>query len=267
MFRKSIFSACLIVAGGSFTGQIMLGSSTAQGQEYVLDEIYGRGVHRFFAYDYPSAIENLTLAIENGSNDPRAYYFRGLASAALGNIPEAESDFRAGAMIEAQGAYGDLIGRSLARIQGPIRLHIEKIRQRARLAVLTDQRAKDDIRFNQGVRPDVVVPATPPTTGGLPNAIPQPTETLPSDEPAVPPTPEENPFADDPLSGAGEPTVDSSDALGGALDAAQPDPVELPGASGDTPAPAPGATPPAGDEPFPFGGDAGDGAADDPFSF
>lgn len=257
MFRKSIFSACLIVAGGSLGGQAMLDLPSARGQEYVLDEIYGRGVHRYFAHDYMSAIENLTLVIENGSNDPRAYYFRGLSAAALGRIPEAESDFQAGALIEVRGAYGDLIGRSLVRIQGPVRIHIERIRQRARLAGLSEQRVKDDLRFGQGVAPGTIMPPTK----DAPSIAP-----APSNEPAVPPTPAENPFAEDPLSGPGEPTVDSDNALSGALEAAQPAPVEPSGAAGEAPKPS-DAPAPTTDEPFPFGNDSGDAPADDPFGF
>lgn len=258
MIRKSFISACLLVAGGALAGETLVGTSTANGQEYVLEELYGRGVHRFFAHDYASAMENLTLAIDNGSNDPRAYYFRGLAAGSLGQLPQAESDLQMGAMLEAKGTYGDLIGRSLARVQGPVRMHIEKLRQLARLELLAQKRAKDDIRFEQGVLPSD--PGTTPPT----NSVTPP----PSTQPAVPPTPtEENPFADDPLSGDGEPMVDTSDALGGAIENAQPTPV-APAAGNEAPVPAPGVgnEPPAGNEPFPFGGGS-DTPSEDPFGF
>lgn len=253
MFRKSFISACLIVAGSSMAGQAFVGNSVAVGQDGVLDELYGNGVHKYFAHDYASALENLTLAIDNGSQDPRAYYFRGLAAAAMGQVPQTELDFRTGAMLEARGAFGGIIGRSLARIQGPVRIHMEKHRQLARLELLTQKRAKDDIRFGNGG----MEPTAPPAM--------QPSPAQPGPGTAVPPTPDTtSPFADDPIAGGGEPSVDSSDSLGGALEAAQPTPVG-PADGGQPPAAQPNT--PAGDTPFPFGGDTPAENNNDPFSF
>src|SRR5262245_3919722 len=53
-------------------------------QDSLLDDLYGRGVHAFFARNYPSAHELFTAAIKGGSRDPRAYYFRGLVYSRLG---------------------------------------------------------------------------------------------------------------------------------------------------------------------------------------
>ncbi len=51
-------------------------SASAQG---VMDEVYGRGVHAYFAGDDVRATEWLNSVIEAGSQDPRVYYYRGLS--------------------------------------------------------------------------------------------------------------------------------------------------------------------------------------------
>jgi hypothetical protein len=259
MFRKSLFSACLFVAGGSVLGGSFVGESKATAQESVLDEIYGRGVHRYFAHDYQAAMQNLTLAIENGSKDPRAHYFRGLSAAALGNFAEADMNWQTGATLEVEGAYGDIIGKSLSRVQGPARLQIERARQTARLQALANKTAKDNLRFGNGG--GAVLPLGP-----KPSVLPEvsdPSSMEPGFADPVPPTSTDDPFADDPMAGDGEATVDSTDSLSGALDAARPDAVEP---SGATPAtPDAGSTPPADDGGFPFGGGSDAPASDDPF--
>lgn len=259
MFRKSVFSACLFVAGGSALGGSFVGESKAAAQESVLDEIYGRGVHRYFAHDYQAAMQNLTLAIENGSKDPRAHYFRGLAAAAMGNFAEADMNWQAGAALEVEGAYGNIIGKSLARVQGPARLQIERARQTARLQALANKNAKDGVRFGTGgggLSPRLNMPAVLPE-------VTDPSSMDPSFDAAVPPTAVDDPFADDPMAGDGEATVDSTDSLSGALDAARPDAVEPAGATPATP--DAGSTPPADDGGFPFGGGTDAPAGDDPF--
>lgn len=252
MFRKSFLTAAFLISSGC---------SLASGQDAVLEEFYGRGVHRFFAHDYVQAYEQLNLAIENGSKDPRAFYFRGLAALASGRIEEAEADWRAGAAIEARGLYGNEIGRALARIQGSSRMDLERIRQSARLAALSENQQKNRARY----APSAEVPSAP-----LRGAKPAP---------AAPPVATDNPFADDPVPATGQAKVESADALSGSLEAATPKPV-TPAPAGETVAPAPGAdvfeAPATGDDPFggattppasddPFGGSGTPAAGDDPF--
>ena len=45
-----------------------------------LDELYGEGVHRYFSADLNGADQILTQVVDSGSQDPRAYYFRGSGS-------------------------------------------------------------------------------------------------------------------------------------------------------------------------------------------
>jgi len=104
-------------------------------QDPVLSRLYGAGVHAYFGGDYVRAHELLTRAIKLGMEDPRAYYYRGLAYLKLGRPEEAEEDFRKGAEIEAKdfGIFYE-VGRALERVQGRPRLLIEKHRFAARTA-------------------------------------------------------------------------------------------------------------------------------------
>lgn len=102
----------------------------------------GRGVHAFHTGDFDRAYDDLTNAIEAGSDDPRAFYFRGLASLRLGRTGEADADFSAGAEREATDGSTRRVSRSLERVQGCDRLTLERFRTRARLAGLQrDQEA------------------------------------------------------------------------------------------------------------------------------
>ena len=48
-----------------------------------LDDVYGHAVHAYFRGDAATAQQWLNEAIAAGSQDPRAYYYRGLCQAAL----------------------------------------------------------------------------------------------------------------------------------------------------------------------------------------
>ena len=94
-------------------------SSWANADEILLETIYGSGVHAFNAGDYVEAHNQFTSAIKGGSNDPRAYYFRGLSCLRLGREQDAVADFKKGAELEA-GESADVypVAKSLERIQG-----------------------------------------------------------------------------------------------------------------------------------------------------
>lgn len=229
----------------------MMAPKAAHAQSAVLAEIYGRGVHAFNSGQYQQAGEWLSMAIENGYRDPRAYYFRGLTAAASGRGYEAESDFQQGAELEAGGTFGNLVGRSLARIQGSVRIQLEQIRERARLQALAVGQARSNVRYGElGAAPAGAAPArrsAPPAAalGVTPPAAPA----------------KDNPFADDLDE---DPTVESMDAFKGALDNAA-SPTDG-GGAGDAPAAGNdpfGSAPAAGNDPFGGGGSA---PADDPFA-
>lgn len=235
----------------------------AQG-ESVLAEVYGRGVHAYYAGQLDQAKDYLTSAIEGGTRDPRAYYFRGMVDSQLGDTAAAEADWKEGAKMEAIAGGGDAIGRSLSRFQGTARLQLEQIRQKARLDALLTQSKRSDARLRQlGVDPNAATTAPAPTA--------PPASITPA--PAAPAAPvADDPFADDgaPLAGSGDPKLESNNALEG-LDgnpfeddgpAAAGNAAAAPINGGDDANPfgAPAPAPAAGGDPFDTGN------APDPFA-
>tara|TARA_R110002049_G_scaffold4601_5_gene32265 strand:- start:377098 stop:377946 length:849 start_codon:yes stop_codon:yes gene_type:complete len=243
--------------------------SRADAQNEVLAEMYGRGVHAYYSGNYNDAYNMLSMAINNGSQDPRAYYFRGIVAEAQGRAYEAESDWQRGAELEAAGGQNPWVGRALARFQGSSRLKLEEIRQKARLQAMAIAAARSQARYGEI---DAAQPA--------PTMQPAPTGATPPSAVTPPPVPDMgNPFDGD-QGGvvAGEPKVESDDALEGAMDpfaegaapatgsapaAAADDPFATPADAGAAPAEDPFASPDAGD-PFAPAGDDG-GAMADPF--
>ncbi|QDT13762.1 hypothetical protein [Planctomycetes bacterium K23_9] len=224
---------------------------TASSQDAVLAEIYGRGVHSFYAGRYDEARQLFSSAINAGSKDPRAYYFRGIVSTMTGSSYEAESDWQQGAQLEASGKTTVAIGRSLSRFQGSGRLKLEQIRQAARLQALMSAASRSNVRMNEirSTRPGVV--AAPGTASVTP-----------------PPTPPaaENPFKDDaPNMAMGDAKIVADDALKGTLDPLPDDGMADVGAGVE--AAGDGVFGGASDAPAadPFGGAGGVAPAADPF--
>lgn len=153
--RRTGVATCVVVA-------VALVPSLCAGQSTIgslpLAAAYGDGVHAYFAGDYDRAYEDLTQAIEAGTVDPRAYYFRGLAALRQGRSDEAEADFTTGAERESAGIGAWPVSRSLERIQGPDRLRLERHRVRARVALLQRQREAEGRRYSQieAAQPDVL---------------------------------------------------------------------------------------------------------------
>ena len=214
-------------------------TSSAQAQSTILAEMYGRGVHAYFAGNHNDAYQFLSSAIQGGLKDPRAYYFRGLAASGSGRSYEAEADWQAGAELEATAGANPMIGKSLARIQGHSRLKLEEIRRKAKFDALALANARSIQRYGeiQQAQPQEVSGAAP--RAGMPMTPP----------PAAPAAGSDNPFSDDLNMADGAAKVDSRDAFGNVMDNVPP---EAPVAGGDAPA-AGGADP--------FGGSTG-GAAD-----
>lgn len=275
---RTIFTTAILVsvfATGFF-------SPNASAQDAILAQMYGRGVHAFNSGNYTDANRFLSAAINGGTKDPRAYYFRGIVASVQGMQYQAEGDWAQGAQLEAKMGTTAGIGRSLSRFQGSARLKLEQIRQEARLQQVISANANSTIRSNeiQAAQPAVVAQPVPVV----------PRSSNPITPPPTPPT-ADNPFADDPLV-AGDPKLEADDALKGSMDplAADPNAAAAPAAApaggdpfggGGAPAaggdPFGGGAPAAGGDPFggggapaaggdPFGGgaDAG-GAMDDPF--
>ena len=87
---------------------LTLFGSASFAQEAVLDDLYGRGVHAFFAGSSREAHDLLTAAINGGSRDPRAYFYRGLIYMRMGRPEDANLDFQKGTELEVLGAQVNL---------------------------------------------------------------------------------------------------------------------------------------------------------------
>lgn len=259
-----------------------------------LDELYGEGVHRYFSGDLIGADEILTQVVDGGAQDPRAYYFRGLAREQLGY--DSEADFEQGARLEAEGKRVVDVGNALSRIQGSLRTQIEISRRDARIQVrqqqLMLQRSRQPSGDAAGSRSPAPVPSSPLPSDAfpandtglapqVPPATPVPAAPVapaaPAD-PATEPADTSDPFTDD-----AAPAVDAADPFGApatpeapAADAADPFGApatpEAPAADAADPFGAP-ATPeaPATDAADPFGAPAtpepAADAEDNPFGF
>jgi hypothetical protein len=179
------------------------------GQRDPMIELYGEGVHRYFAADYHGTDQVLSTVIDSGYNDPRVFYFRGLAREALGF--GGDIDFESGAQLEAQGRRVVDVGSALIRVQGQTRAKIEKARQDARVALRTNQLLMDQSRrlAEEGdadaVRSEVPAPAIPDAAdpfGGDstdPFGAPEPATPSTMVEPTTPEVSDTvNPFGDEP---------------------------------------------------------------------
>ena len=152
-------------------GLTSLWTVTLLAQDAVLGETYGNGVHAYFACDPLAAYENLTAAINGGSKDPRAFYFRGLAFLKLGRSPDAQLDFRTGAELETQdvGRFYN-VGKALERVQGSARLELEKYRMAARMAAMEETERVRKARYESLRREESRVlrqPAADPQAAAL----------------------------------------------------------------------------------------------------
>src|SRR5262245_1385615 len=181
-----------------------------------LEELYGRGVHAYFARNYREAHNLLDSAIASGSRDPRVYYFRGLAYARLGRPDEAKFDFRKAAELEILGSDPYPIARSLERVQGPDRIALELQRRLARLDIHNKQAVQAQTRYEdvkraegEALRGGAPKPAAAPAEikeanntdpfGGKPAAAPAPLPSPPGASPAPVPAAAAPPSANDPF--------------------------------------------------------------------
>ena len=238
---------------------VVVTETSATAQTAILGEVYGRGVHAFYAGQLQEANTYLSSAINAGIKDPRAYYFRGIVSSMRGSQYEAEADWRQGAELEAASGSNPAIGRSLSRFQGSARLKLEQIRQTARLQRLTTAATRSNVR-----RSELGMSAAPAMQAAPAMMKPAAPAEVTIDPPPTPPA-ADNPFADDGTNmAAGEPMIEADDALEGSMD--NPFADDGGAAMGDAPAagdPFGGAADaPAAD---PFGGAGGDAPAADPF--
>ncbi len=246
---KSILTVAFIL-----TTAVVVAPRSATAQNEVLAEMYGRGVHAYYSGDNNTAVKFLTMVIDNGSQDPRAFYFRGIVAYSMGQMDAAKDDWRRGAEMEASGNMSNAIGRSLSRFQGTGRLELETIREETQLKELAKAAKRSQARYGEITEAESRVLRKPPQPATPPVASTPPAPATPPAAPPVtvpPVTDAADPFADD--MAIGEPSIQSDDALKGAME----DPF-----AGKASIPA-GSVPP-NDAVNPFGGASG-GDASDPF--
>lgn len=257
-------------------------AAPSQAQDDVLVQLYGQGVHDYFAGRQFEAQKSLNAAINAGSRDPRVYYFRGLVNQRLGYEGAAEGDFKMAADLEARTGVSEAVNRALTRIQGQDRMEVEKHRTEARLA---SHRERVDRRRDRYEDPVPEVGVEDLDDPSLEDDLPVPDEmdddTAPDlldeaddAEPVQAPDESDDLFGDDSADdGADEPEADDDlfgdDTTddGGALDDAADDPADDAGDPfGDDPVePEDGADAADGDAGDGDAGDAADEIEEDPF--
>ena len=256
-----------VLAGCFVAGLIVSAPCNVAAQDAYLARIYGEGVHLYYRNDTTTARCRFDSVINEGSRDPRAYYFRAIMALESGDVGSADSDIRTGARyeLEGQGTYD--VWSALARVQGPHRLQFECKRNAALLA-LRKQSVIDRYPLNPRDVPEQLrQPADPYRTDLEPNvpSIRGDDPFLDGDEPPSAPLSLDEPEDDEP---ADEPMDDFDDTM----DDTQPE-VEDDEPFMDDAAPE---EDPFGDEPMddvpaddlpveddPFSDEA---AADDPFA-
>lgn len=248
-------------------------ANAAHGQGADTGLVYSQGVHAYFAGRSAQADGFLTQALAIDAQDPRAYYFRGLARLRLGRRDEARADMQHGAALEAQQPNRFAIGAALERVQGPDRLLLEQFRNAGRLAAASRRSEVQLRRYGQVSHSEPADPyrrATIPldqlmqSGGSAPVVV---WERSPQPQPAWagivsrPPTGaasaggSDDPFPDDPL-GAGPAAGPARPATAPAISPAAPAPVTTPAPANadENPFGEPFTTGPARIPPQPAGG-------------
>ena len=151
---------------------ITLTASTLQAQQdELLADLYGRGVHAYFEGEFDTAHKLLSDAIEQKTQDPRCYYFRGATYTRLGRSEQATKDFQEGARLEAQDTQDTYpVNRSLQRVQGKVRITLEVHRQQARLELRKYEERRQRIRYEtlQASEKDVLRNPQPQAPANVP---------------------------------------------------------------------------------------------------
>jgi hypothetical protein len=132
-------------------------------------EAFGQGVHSYFDGHYDIANKQLSEAIDANNADPRPYFFRGLVQEQMGQAKLASGDFQKGAEVEWSyvGQSFD-VDDSLERIQGPIRIEIEKYRRDA-AARAKELRQASDAAVDQDDQAKGLVQGAPLDPRNLPD--------------------------------------------------------------------------------------------------
>lgn len=189
--------------------------------------LYHEGVKAYFSGDAAKAAEVLGSATQAGSNDPRAYFFLGLAQNRLRKGKDAEASYRRGAELESQ-SYNNFynVSAALERVQGDERRVLETYRAAGRkqaLAAVEKVRMERFRRFNP--EEAVAGPANPSDGQAAPSATVGGVLSTPpaaSTPAATAPATSDNPF--------GAPAAPAAQPPGAQPPAAQPPAAQPPAA-------------------------------------
>jgi hypothetical protein len=216
-------------------------AATRAQDDIIADQFYGSGVHRYFSGDLRNAHADFTSAIQAGSQDPRPYYFRGLAYLRMGRQYEATADFRKAADLESNDINGSFqVSKALERIQGQQRLQLERLRVQARAIAQQrqDKQRRERYAASRRFEAEQIQRAAATQDDAAASRATQPPAPDPFDEanePAPLPGGRAIPFAG----------AQPADARPAARDAAGPDAVAAPPAAATTADDPFGTAPPA----------------------
>jgi tetratricopeptide (TPR) repeat protein len=126
---RSVCVFCLITL-------CLLSSTVHSADRASNDSLLNNALGVWRAGDLRSAEKLLSEIIENGTDDPRPLYFRGILAEQTGK--DGSADLRAAAKLEAETSTASLVNRSIERTQGPLRVRIERYRLEARNALKAD---------------------------------------------------------------------------------------------------------------------------------
>ena len=221
---------------------------TADAQNTSDAKLYGQGIHAYNNGEYDAALSLFNAAVDQGSEDPRVFLFRGLVYHQQGKTEEAQKDLKHGAELEAVDKRGFYpVSPALIRVQGKVRLQIENLRREARANLVQIEKTRAAARYEEQKVNEAAALRKP----------------MPMDAPAIPidaqqSTRPENPFAPSNIAGIKsnpsnvtvsktnpKPSVDDKDPL---ANLANDNPMPAnPVANNNPPA---NNTPPAGNNPF-----------------
>jgi hypothetical protein len=183
------------IACGMTLSIACLSAGLLSAQEAVLSQFYGSGVHNFYERDYFQAMSDLSAAIDGGTRDPRAYYYRGLVQQRLGDAAAAGRDMQKGAELESADVNQFYpVGKALERVQGSQRLALERYRALARAQAHERQIRRDAARYEQLRRAESQVlrqaPLGPPPAPLRPSPVAPAAAVEPAERPATPTPPQ-----------------------------------------------------------------------------
>jgi len=125
-------------------------SVTVKAQNISNSKLYGQGVHAYNIGEYDAALNIFSSAVEQGTEDPRVFLFRGLVYHQQGKTNESLTDLKKGAELEAVDKRGFYpVSPALIRVQGKVRLQIENLRREARANLVQIEKARAAARYEE----------------------------------------------------------------------------------------------------------------------